>query len=87
MTEQSKAISLPGNMMPASSARKLIYPGTVKSVHVRFVPFGHDDGHDGLVRVPKSEARRMLRDLRPGSLVRLALLKDGVAIISGRADD
>lgn len=84
MTEQPKAIALPGNMMPASSARKLIYPGTVKSVHIRFVPFGHDDG---LVRVPKSEARRMLRDLRPGSLVRLALLNDGVAVISGRDHD
>jgi len=56
--------------MTAIAAAKLIRPGTVKVVHFQFAAIG---GSIGWLRVPKVEARRMLRALMPGSLVRVDL--------------
>lgn len=67
-------------MMPARAARKFITSGKIKEVHLRFVAFG---GSEGWVRVPKVEAKRMLRDLMPGSIVGLDLRDDGSAHIVG----
>ena len=56
--------------MTVRAAAKLIYPGTIKDVRFMFVSH---DGNVGWLRVPKVEAKRMLRDLYPGSTVRVDL--------------
>lgn len=69
--------------MPATTARRLITPGTVKTVHFLFVARG---GSSGWLRVPKVEARRLLRDLMPSSIVRLAIDEnERAAYIAGHA--
>src|SRR5260370_13013804 len=71
-------------LMPARAARKLITPGTVKQVMFRFDAIGGnaDGKNTGWLRVPKVEAKRLLRDLYPGSTVR-AEVCGGFAYIAG----
>jgi hypothetical protein len=70
--------------VPANVARKLITAGSVKIVRFRFDAFGENaDGRNtGWLQVPKVEAKRLLRDLYPGSEVYVDLA-DGAAYISG----
>ncbi len=77
-------------MMPARSAAKLIYPGTIKVVHFRFVTFGSMTGGGACIewiRVPKVEAKRVLRALEQGAMVRV-LVKEAnrEAFIWGKHD-
>lgn len=66
--------------MPARTARRLITPGTVKTVHFHFVARG---GRSGWLRVPKVEAKRLLRDLGANAIVWLAVHEDERAAYLG----